>query len=288
MSRSSRKTEARSYVASAISITLLRMSRPQQGDDFIVCDLWKVRIELADGLEVLRGFQADHLIGEFCYFLQRVRRRYRYSTDQLRRVPGSQTLKGRNHGRTRGKAIIHHDDNAPGGVNRWAHRRVLGASLANGLQLPLFLSSNVLLAGAVSACVVGYVGPAAFINGSNCEFRLVRCAQFAHQNYVELTIQLTGNDFAHGYRPARYRDDQRVLAPVVLELSNQSEGRFISIVEHVKWTRVGNIPIIHATPQISLRFIKAVCHCHKASCTQEHRIDGVVITFVNGQRSQDA
>jgi hypothetical protein len=89
-----------------------------------------------------------------------------------------------------------------------------------------------------------------------------------------------GNDFAHGYRPARYRDDQRVLASEVLELDSQCEGRFISIVEHVKLNRVGNAPIIHATPQYSLRFIKAVHHCQMASRTQDNRIDGVVITFV--------
>jgi len=78
-----------SYEGARLRIARLRRSGPQQGDDFIVRALWKVPIERSDGLELLRGVQADYRGGQFCHFLQRVRRRTRYRTDQMRRVPDS-------------------------------------------------------------------------------------------------------------------------------------------------------------------------------------------------------
>lgn len=136
--------------------------------------------------------------------------------DQPGRLALAQDVQRGGHGGPGGQAVVHHDDDAPGHLQRRAYRRVLRAPLVDQLQLPALFGGDVMRIGARRCGVRRQVGPAALIDRADGVFGLVGRAQLAHQHQVQLSLQRLGDALRHGHGAARNGQHQGVLAGIGL------------------------------------------------------------------------
>ena len=123
-------------------------------------------------------------------------------------------MERRDHARAGGDAVVDHDGDAPRRVGGGASRCVLGAALAQELQLDRFLSGEIGRVGATHGGVRGNIGPAGLVDRAHCELRAVRRAQLLHQRHVELAVELARDHRPHRYCAARDREHQGIAAAV--------------------------------------------------------------------------
>ena len=166
-------------------------------------------IELPDGLEVGRRVQADHFVGKGADLVQHIRGRHRSRADQPGRLAAAQGVQRGNHGRAGGQAVVDHDDDPPGHINRRATRRVPGAAAAQDVELDLaFLLDMPLHRRRIPRPGVA-VHPAALVHRAEGKFGVVGRADLAHHDHIQLALKVVCERTPHRHRTPRNGQDQR-------------------------------------------------------------------------------
>ena len=157
---------------------------------------------------------------------------HRNGAHQAQWLVSAQGLERRQHGGSRGQAIVHHNDHAA--LNRNGHLNfgVLATSGLQGLHLqPDFIFQIGRIQ--VQWIRVGRdVSQTRFVYCTNGHFGLKRCAQFAHQHHIQLPLQRLGHRRAHGNCTPGNGQHQWVLTPVMAQGLAQLAGSIEAVLEH--------------------------------------------------------
>ena len=216
------------------SILAAGIDQPIDGQDrhhLLILHLGEMGVELAHRLEFRGLVEAYQCVAVGLDLVRRLGRGHRYGTDQILGLPGSDGVEGSDHGGAGGQPVIHDNDDASGGIDGGAYRRVLGPAPGHHRLLGPDFGGDIGFVAARQGRVVRQVGPARFIHRTDGEFRIARGADLAHQHHIQFPPQGLGDDVSHGHPAPGNGQDQGIFSRPGLERCRQLGGSLGSILE---------------------------------------------------------
>lgn len=204
--------------------------RVERRDDLFVTHLRKITEVLADGIEHRGRLQTDDAIGFASHEPERLGGRDSRRRHERHRMPRPHGAQRRDHRRAGRDAVVEHDGDASGGLDRRARGAVTLASRAEGLALRRDLPLQIVL-GPEPGRLGIEICRAVLVNGSDREFRIERRAQFAHQHDIQVAVQRARDEGAHRHRAARNGEDERMASTVLAETFGEKFSSLRTILE---------------------------------------------------------
>jgi hypothetical protein len=174
--------------------------------------LGEVVVPAADREHRVGGHQADDLVGLPGEHLDGLRRADRHCHhDPGRTAPPQRTHRGETRQAGR-EAVVDHDH---GSVSHVERRPSVAEALHPAKHLPLLVRQRAveLRLRHLDAPCNGLIhhGGTAFGDRADAQLRVLRRAELADGQHVQLRAEPSGNLDGHGHAPARQREDERVL-----------------------------------------------------------------------------